>query len=321
MKKIIVFIGITLLLMGGSGCSKSYEPVAEEPLREDRLGLVGGESAGSTANYAPESDYANETSDSVSQPNSGTTNSQPSQTSGVRMIIKNGELTIRVEDIDLATENAIQTILDYDGYIISQSVNSYGSGASRASLRFGVPSNEFEATMRSLRALGEVSVESASGQDVTDEYVDLNSQLENLELTQLRLRTFLEEAENTEEALQVHQELRKVEGEIAIIQGRLNYLQDRSSFSTISLELTTDSSPIALGWQPSTTVSDAFSQLKSSVQDAIDFGLYYGIVCLPWLLILGLVALVVRRVFGVMGWRINRRGARMPAVTDSEDNS
>ncbi len=316
MKRIVFLIGFTMLLAACGSASSEEALVGNRNAGADAAPYAAVDDGGNVANEALEVE-----SDSSDGQTTIASNANPSQqVSGIRMIIKNGELTVRAEDIDLATENAIQTIIDYGGYIISQHMNSYGDGASRASLRFGVPAHEFEAAMRSLRALGEVSMESASGQDVTDEYVDLNSQLENLELTQLRLRTFLDEADTTEEALRVHQELRKVEGEIATIQGRINYLQDRTSFSTISLELTSDSAPIALGWQPGATVSGAFSQLKSNAQDAIDFGLYYGIVCLPWLLALGLVAWAVRRLSGVLGWRAVRRQTVATAASASENS-
>ena len=68
------------------------------------------------------------------------------------------------------------------GYIVSQNMYT-ADDQIYANIRFGVPSAQFETAMRQLGTLGEVLGESASGQDVTEEYIDLESRLENLEAT------------------------------------------------------------------------------------------------------------------------------------------
>jgi len=223
-----------------------------------------------------------------------------------RLIIKNGELAITVVDTETAVSTATQLVADLGGYIISQQIFDTQFGLSAANMQLAVPATQFETALNQLRQLGEVTNDFAGGQDVTDEYVDLGSRLDNLIATRDRLRTFLDDAETVEEALRVNDQLKQVEEEIAVIQGHRNYLGDRAAFSTIDLSLqpllptpTPSPIPTAASWQPGNTAKVAVVNLQESAQQTADFSIYYGIVCGPWLLLLGLV--------GWIGWRLQQR--------------
>lgn len=222
-----------------------------------------------------------------------------------RLIIKNAAMAVTVTETDRALERAVQVAVDYGGYIISQRVWDGSNQYRYATLTLAVPVAQFEAAMRSLRTLGTVTGETAAGQDVTDEFVDLNSRLGNLQATQQRLRTFLEQATTITETLAVHEELRRVEDQIGLIQGRMNYLQDRAAYSTITLELnpwiptptpsptptvtpTPTPSPTATPavWRPAETAGSAVTRLQRSTQSTADWLIFNGIVCGPWLLLL-----------------------------------
>jgi hypothetical protein len=223
-----------------------------------------------------------------------------------RLIIKNGELAIVVVDTETAVATATQLVADLGGYIISQQIFDTQFGRSAANMQLAVPVTQFETALNQLRELGQVTNDFAGGQDVTNEFVDLGSKLDNLTATRDRLRTFLDEAKTVEEALRVNDQLKQVEEEIAIIQGRLNYLSDRAAFSTIDLSLqpllptpTPSPIPTAESWQPGNTAQVAVVSLQESAQQTADFSIYYGIVCGPWLLLVGLSVWVF--------WRIRRR--------------
>ena len=124
-----------------------------------------------------------------------------------RMIIKNAELGLLVADTDRAIDQVTQIATDSFGYILT-SRTWYEDDFKYATITMGVPSEEFENTLRRLRGMAlRVLDENASGTDVTDEFVDLESRLRNLEATETRIRSFLDKAETVEEALQVNQEL------------------------------------------------------------------------------------------------------------------
>lgn len=222
-----------------------------------------------------------------------------------RLIIKNAEITLEVENSGAAVDGVIQAAVDYGGYIISQRVWQQ-RGHTFATITLGVPVGEFENAMRRLRTLADrVLDESASGTDVTDEYVDLGAKLENLQATRDRIRTFLEQATSVEESLEVNAQLSEIEGQIAEIQGRINYLAGRAAYSTITVQIepivptptvtptptaTPVFTPTAEIWRPGETATRATSRLTSMVQSLLDAVIYNGIVCGPFLIVIAVIA-------------------------------
>jgi hypothetical protein len=112
-----------------------------------------------------------------------------------RMIVKNADIRLLVEDTNTAIDRTTQIVGDSGGYIVSSRVwfQDYGEHSLKyASVTLGVPVDEFEKVLSRLRGLAiEVRDETASGDDVTDQYVDLQSQLTNLEATRERVKSFL----------------------------------------------------------------------------------------------------------------------------------
>jgi hypothetical protein len=128
-----------------------------------------------------------------------------------RMIIKNGEMALMVADTDRAIDGVTTVAINTGGYIVSAKT-WLQDGFKYAQMTMGVPVDQFEVAQRQLRALAvQVLNDTASGQDVSDEYVDLQSRLTNLEATAARIREFLKDAKNVDEALQVNAKLSDVE--------------------------------------------------------------------------------------------------------------
>jgi hypothetical protein len=218
-----------------------------------------------------------------------------------RMIVKNADVRLTVKDTDVAIDRATQIVGDAGGYIVSSRVwyqDYYGNNLKYASITIGVPVAEFEKSLSRLRALAvKVVDETASGDDVTDQYVDLQSQLTNLEATRARIQDFLKDAKTIDEALRINQELANIEGQIEQIKGRMNYLNDRSAYSTITLNLepefpvltptpTATPRPTAtpIPWKPSETFGEAKSTVTVLYQGIANFLIWLGVVILPLLL-------------------------------------
>ncbi|MGD8397958.1 MAG: DUF4349 domain-containing protein [Anaerolineae bacterium] len=226
-----------------------------------------------------------------------------------RMIIKDAELELLVADTDDALDSVTLIASDYGGYIVSS--HTWVEGEFRyATLRMGVPAAEFENVLRRLRGLAlEVTSEIASGEDVTDQYVDLQSRLTNLEATRDRIREFLDKAENVEEALQVNEQLSQVEAQIEEIQGRMNYLRDRAAYSTITVQLvperptptptptaTPTPTPTPVAWRPGETFTAATDVLTTMLKGLVDLGIWALIILGPFVLPVAFVLwLVLRR--------------------------
>jgi Domain of unknown function (DUF4349) len=216
------------------------------------------------------------------------------------MIVKNGDIKLLVKDSDRALDGVTQIASDVQGYIVSSRVwyqDYFGTNYKYATLTLGVPEDQFENVLRRLRGLAaRVLDENATGEDVTDQYVDLQSQLTNLEATRDRIKSFLDQAKTVDEALRINQQLSDVEAQIEQIKGKMNYLSNRSAFSTITINLEPDLPPVvatstptptpvpvpALGpWDPGTTTQQATNVLVSSYRVIIDLLIWTFVVLVP----------------------------------------
>ncbi len=241
---------------------------------------------------------------------------------GSGLVIKDAEMELLVRDTDVAIAQVTQMAADYGGYILS-SQTWYVDGFKYATLRLGIPSAQFEKALNYLRGLGlQVVRENASGQDVSAEYVDLQSKLANLEATAARVREFLSDAKTVEESLRINQQLAELEAQIEQVKGQMNYYQGRAAFSTVTVALTPQyptptptltptatltPTPTATftptpSWNPGATFDQASGVLVDVTQTVVD-----GLI---WLFVVaGPVALVIALLAGAARWVFRRRGA------------
>ena len=106
-----------------------------------------------------------------------------------------------------------------------------------ADLTLQVRSSSAEPRLSDLRALGKVTTESSGSQDVTEEYVDLGSNLRNLQASETAILKLMDKATQIQDVLALQRELTNVRGQIERIQGRKTYLERRSDMATITLSL------------------------------------------------------------------------------------
>jgi hypothetical protein len=252
--------------------------------------------------------------------------SAPGQAAAIdRKIVKNAEVSVLVEDSDIAIDRLTQVVSDVGGYIVSSRVwyqaHLDGENYKYASITLGIPVDQFEVTMRRVRGLGlRVLDENASGEDVTDQFVDLQSRLTNLEATQSRIQSFLEDAKTVDEALRINQELAQIEAQIEEVKGRMNYLSDRSAFSTITVAISPELPEIATPtpiptstpkpWTPVDTLDDATGTLIRSYQGIVEFAIWLFVAVLPILAPPALVIWLVVRL-------LRRKPDKEPASTES----
>ncbi len=238
-----------------------------------------------------------------------------------RLIIRTADLSIVVIDTDETIAAITRMAEENEGWVVSSNVYQYSETAKTGDITIRVPSAGFVSATEAIKGLAtEVRQESVSGQDVTEEFVDLSARLGNLEATAVRVRGFLEDANTVEEALAVNQELSRLEAEIEVIKGRMKFLSESASFSTISVHLTPDelNQPIEIGgWEPQGIAKDALESLISAAQFLVSVLIWLVIFFLP----LGVV--VVLPLWFVGRWIRRRRRAKksQPAAVVNEPSA
>src|SRR5690625_5078504 len=83
----------------------------------------------------------------------------------------------------------------------------------------------------------EVLARNVSGQDVTEQYVDLESRLKSKRAVEERLLKFMTDAEKTEDLLKISKDLATVQEDVEVIVGKMNYLENQSAYSTIEISM------------------------------------------------------------------------------------
>ncbi len=159
------------------------------------------------------------------------------ETWATRMIVRTGQISLVVTDVPAALDQIIKLAEGSGGYVVS-SESWQENERLVGTITIRVPSGDFGNVMEALHKLAvDVIHESTSSQDVTEEYVDLSSKLHNLEATEKQLLRLLEKAEKVEDMLAVQRELSNTRGEIEQTKGRMQYLEQTSSTSLISVQL------------------------------------------------------------------------------------
>jgi hypothetical protein len=149
-------------------------------------------------------------------------------------------VALRVDDFEAARANLTATVETRGGYVSDSVQRAHDvDGATwltgRVVLR--VPAENFSATMDAVEGEGAVLESRTSTRDVTEQVVDLEARLRNLRAERERLRTLYDRANTTEDVLAVERRLSEVQTEIERTEARLENLERRVAYSTITVEL------------------------------------------------------------------------------------
>ncbi|MBU5213155.1 MULTISPECIES: DUF4349 domain-containing protein [Heyndrickxia] len=167
-----------------------------------------------------------------------TEDKQATASSQSRMVIYNATLDMEVKKITQVQEQITQMVKQLGGYIVEQNMSQNTEERKDSSLTIRIPQEQFHSFLNKVKKLGvKTENQNISGQDVTEEYVDLTSRLKAKQLVEKRLTTFMNEAKDTKTLLEISNELAKVQEEIETIQGQMKYLENQTSLSTVTINL------------------------------------------------------------------------------------
>lgn len=250
--------------------------------------------------YESKSEAANETY-TFQMPNMGTAPVIPGDIE--RKIIQNVDLSLKVDDVEAVMDKIILLTSQNDGYIVNSSIYKQ-EDSYRASLTIKIPQEKLTGTVNTISDYGEVTNNDTYTEDVTEEYYDAQARLKVLEAKEVRLIALLDKAANIPDIVTIESELGNVRSEIEVIKGRLQYLTNSTSFSTININLR-QAIPGQLK-APQGTTGKAWQGLIASLNNMIDFGsnlIIFLVTILPWLVVLVIIYIAVR-------WIRNKRKNR-----------
>ncbi len=155
-----------------------------------------------------------------------------------RQIIFTADITVEVDDVAAAGDQATDIIASVGGFLFGQ--QTQGGSNPESVLIFKVLPEDFDRAVEALGGVGELRNQVISADDVTERVVDLETRIEVAELGVTRLRTTLEETQNLEDYAELERLLLERESELELMRGQLRTLQDRIDLATITLRLVQD---------------------------------------------------------------------------------
>jgi uncharacterized protein DUF4349 len=182
------------------------------------------------------------------------------------------------------------------GFVVSSSA-SQGSVQRlvRGTLVLRIPARNYAEAMKALATLGRVEARRETGQDVSQEYVDLRARARQLQAVETQLLELLDRANTVGAALAVQQQLSQVQLDLEQARGRLQYLDDQVAFSTISLDLHERILPVPKSSGDRFGILDAWSKATSGFLAVLGWTFVVLATAAPLVLILA-VALFLTRV-------------------------
>jgi len=232
-----------------------------------------------------------------------------------RKIIRNAALTVEVTSPGDAQHKIVSIAESHQGFVVTSEATQRASGdrtkpEMTVTLSVRVPAAQFNQVMDEIRAVGaRVIQEKVTGQDVTEEFMDLEARIKNQKALELQFLEIMKRAGKVDDALSVQRELAEVRTEIEKLEGRRRFLENQSSLSTINVTLQPPTQIVnATGFWYS--VRSAFSDGFDVAADIVLFLIRAIVALLPIMVLIVLPLAVLVK----LGLRVVRR--RRPAVAE-----
>jgi hypothetical protein len=232
------------------------------------------------------------------------------------LIVRTGQLSLEVADLDKAVTQAQSTIVGLGGYV-SSSNRSGTDDYATASVTYRLPVGRWDDALTALTKLGSKTLsEQTDTSDVSSQVVDLNARLDNLKATESALQAIMARASAIPDVIAVQNQLTQTRGQIEQLTAQRDHFKDQAAMSTLTvtfqLPAKTVTSQATQDWTLGSQVDEAAAALVRIGQGLATMGVWALIVVLPvgfGVLVLLAILAIARRALG----RGRNRGAITPA--------
>lgn len=221
----------------------------------------------------------------------------PAAQSQERLIIQNVDMSIVVADPKARMGEIGDMAVEMGGFVVSSNLfqSSYGPNnieIPEGSITVRIPSERLDEALEKIKEdTVDITYENRSGEDVTNQYVDLESRLSAKRAAEKKLLEILEQAETTEDTLAVYSQLQQIQSEIEVLVGQMKYYRESAALSAVSIRLVAEETvkPIEIGgWKLQGTANDAAQDLISFTQGFTRFLIRFVVFNLPSLILIAI---------------------------------
>ena len=223
-------------------------------------------------------------------------------------IIKTGQATIEVRDVVASVEALNVLAVQKGGYLSSSNLQKNYNNQLSATVVLRIPQSQFDPVMDGVKAVGTVKSVSTSGNDVTEEYVDLTARKVAYQNQLEAYNRIMAKGDKVEDILKVQQQIERVQVELDRIEGRMRYLNNKIDLSTITVNLQ----------EPEPVGGETGHSFISAINEGIRG--FFGMIDVIIILVLTLLPLIILggAAFGIYRWRKERKAAK-PAMASPQE--
>jgi len=301
MKRTFLFVLMTALLLTACGAASNSQSASNT---DSVVPAMGG--APEQQKYAADAPSAPVAAPSVLESAPSTAQNSNTVVAQERIVIQNADLALVVKDPQAKMNEIGALARRLGGFVVESNMSQVNiadnQSVPQGNISIRIPAKDLDAGLAEIKAdVVEVQSENRSGQDVTDKYVDLQSQLKAKQAAADKLYEIMNKTEKADETLLVFNQLTQVQSDIEVLKGQINYYAQAAELSAISVRLTAEASiqPIVIaGWQPQGVARDAIQALIDFFQNFATF--------LIWLIIYIIPVAAVLIVLLALLWRLLR---------------
>lgn len=305
MKSLQAFLILTLLSFSGcfSGMRNAENATNDSAARSSTASSVGEQKEG----------FLNVSLDQADQ-------SQSMAEAMNRKILRNADFQLEVTDPTVAQRQITSMAESLGGFVVT-SESKQRDGGDRAkqevvvSLVLRVPALQFNSALEQIRATAtRVILEKTSGQDVTEEFIDLEARIKTQKALELQFLEIMKQANKVTDALEVQRQIAEVRTEIEKLEGRKRFLENRASLSTITISLQT---PAAIA----VNTSGFGRNIREAVSDSLGVASSIVLFLIRFVIVMVPIFILVILPGGLLARYVFRRVQRWKPVRELESTS
>lgn len=298
-KQFIKFISLSFSLLIFAACftacsSKSVSENYYESTTSTSASMIGGyyEKPMDSADFVTEDalveeEYFEEKSESVSADSGDLT--------AERKIIKTANLNLETQDFDATVSEVKSKVSQFNGYISSSSLSGNKSNGSRhANFVCRIPSDDYEGFISAADDTGNVTYLNENEEDVTNQYIDLDARINNLEAQLTKLQELLKKAETLDEMLTIENYIYDIQYQLDSYKGKMKALTNQVTYCTVSISI----SEVTVYTAPKDSffsrIGAAFAGMWGGFVEFLqDFSVFF-IYAIPYLILIAIIVILVK---------------------------
>jgi len=307
-RSFLYLIAIAVLIAACGGSTAASAPAAQAAGETGGKGLSGGADGAPPANPEPASGVGGGRVAAVDD----------------AKIIRTGTMSIEVKDVGAALRTARDAIVGLGGYVGASTTSNDGEQPS-AQITYRIPAAKWETALDLLRGLNglttKVVTEHTEAVEVTSQVIDLQARIANLRASETAFQGIAAKATKISDVLEVQGQLTQTRGEIERLTAQLKDLNDRAGYASLTVQYNVPILAVEVaqkGWDPASVIDEASASMVSVLQGLATAGIWFAIVWLPILLIMGLVLVSVVAIARRLGYGRRTTGGLPPAPIAGE---